>query len=177
MSPAPLPDPQRLITDTDLSTGLSHFSASTPESLAVKHDLGGALFRLAYLTDAHPIDLDHRRDLTAYLDHLAHGSVPPVTLPGGRGLIWYIDTPPGAASPLHRTISFDVVVQVAGEVEITLESGETRVQKPGDMVIQRSTAHTWRNPSDEEWSRMVGVMYSSNPVVLDNGTELGPTGL
>ncbi|KAJ3497708.1 hypothetical protein NLG97_g1704 [Lecanicillium saksenae] len=174
--PAPLPNPQRVITDTDLDTGVSHFNQSLPESLPVKQDLGGSLFRLGYITDKTPNTLDGS-DLSEYIDYYDNGKVPPVTLPDGRGMIWYIDTPPGEGSPLHRTVSFDVVVQVQGEIEITLESGEKRIQKPGDMIIQRATAHQWRNPSKTQWARMVGVMYSSHPVVLNNGTELGPMGL
>ncbi|KAJ6787642.1 hypothetical protein PWT90_06628 [Aphanocladium album] len=163
--PNPLPNPQRVITDTDLKTGISRFFTDTPESLDVKQNLGSSLFRLAYLADRTPADLDGA-DLTRYLDYLANASVPPVTVSDGRGVVWYIDTPPGKGSPFHRTVSFDVVIQVAGEIEITLESGEKRIQKPGDMVIQRSTAHTWRNPSEDKWARMVGVMYSSNPIVF-----------
>ena len=176
-TPEPLPNPQRVITDTDLETGVSHFNTTLDESLAVKQDLGGSLFRLGYITDKTPATLDGT-DLTEYTDYLENASVPPpVTLPDGRGVVWYIDTPPGKGSPFHRTTSFDVVIQVAGEIEVTLESGETRIQRPGDMLIQRATAHAWRNPSEDKWARMVGVMYSSKPVVLKNGTELGPSGL
>ncbi|KAL4735887.1 hypothetical protein BDV11DRAFT_208113 [Aspergillus similis] len=175
-TPEPLPNPQRVITDTDLETGISHFNTALNESLAVKQDLGGSLFRLGYITDKTPNTLDGT-DLTNYIEYLENGSVPPITLPDGRGMVWYIDTPPGKGSPSHRTVSFDVVIQVAGEIEVTLESGEKRIQKPGDMLIQRATTHTWRNPSKDKWARMVGVMYSSNPVVLKNGTELGSTGL
>ncbi|KAI2838252.1 hypothetical protein CBS147343_8483 [Aspergillus niger] len=175
-TPEPLPNPQRVITDTDPETGISHFNTTLDESLAVKQDLGGSLFRLGYITDKTPNTLDGT-DLTNYIEYLETASVPPVTLPDGRGMMWYIDTPPGKGSPAHRTVSFDVIIQVAGEIEVTLESGEKRIQKPGDMLIQRATTHTWRNLSKDKWARMVGVMYSSNPVVLKNGTVLGPSGL
>jgi hypothetical protein len=116
-------------------------------------------------------------DLTNYINYLENASVPPVTLPDGHGMVWYIDIPPGKGSPSHRTVSFDVVIQIAGEIEVTLASGEKRIQKPGGMLIQRATTHTWRNPSKDKWAGMVGVMYSSKPVVLKYGTELGPSGL
>jgi quercetin dioxygenase-like cupin family protein len=163
-TPEPLPNPQRVITDTDLETGVSHFDTRLDESLAVKQDLGGSLFRLGYVTDKTPNTLDGN-DLTNYADYLENASVPPVTPPDGRGMMWYIDTPPGKASPFHRTTSFDVVLQISGEIEVTLESGEKRIQRPGDMLIQRATAHSWKNPSKDKWTRMVGVMYSSNPIV------------
>ncbi|KAL4748032.1 hypothetical protein BDW72DRAFT_196168 [Aspergillus terricola var. indicus] len=142
----PLPNPQRVITDTDLETGISHFNTTLDESLAVKQDLGGSF-------------------------------VPPATLPDGRDMVWYIDTPPGKGSSSHRTVSFDVVIQIAGDIEATLESGEKRIQKPGDMLIQPATTHIWRNPSKDKWARMVGVMYSSIHVVLKDGTELAPSRL
>ncbi|BCS15606.1 hypothetical protein ALUC_70839A [Aspergillus luchuensis] len=175
-TPAPLPNPHRVITDTNLDTGISFFNTTLSESLAVKQDVGGSLFRLGYITGRTPNTLNGT-DITDYIDYLKTASVPPITLPDGRGMMWYIDTPPGEGSPAHRTVSLDVVIQVAGEIEVTLESGEKRIQKPGDMLIQRATTHTWKNPSNDTWARMVGVMYSSNPVILNNGTVLGASGL
>lgn len=77
-----------------------------------------------------------------------------------------IDFPPGAVSPMHRTISVDYGVVVAGEVELSLESGEKRVLKTGDTMIQRATMHQWKNLSDTEWCRMVFVMMPSQAVVV-----------
>ncbi|KAL3431421.1 hypothetical protein BDV09DRAFT_198717 [Aspergillus tetrazonus] len=139
-APEPLSNPQRVIIDTDLETGISHFNTTLDESLAVKQDLGGSLFRLGYITDKTPNTLDGT-DLTNYIDYLKNASV------------------------------------IAGDIEVTLESGEKRFQKLSDMLIQRATTHIWRNPSKDKWARMVGVTYSSNPVVLKGGTELGPSGL
>lgn len=39
--------------------------------------------------------------------------------------------------------------------EITLDSGESRAMKLGDMSAQRGTMHKWRNCSDTERGRMV----------------------
>jgi quercetin dioxygenase-like cupin family protein len=86
--------------------------------------------------------------------------------------VWYIDMPPESASPMHRTVSLDVVIQIVGEVELTLESGETRIIKPGDVTVQRSTMHMWRNPSATEWTRMIGIMVECKPVEV-GGKTLG----
>lgn len=52
----------------------------------------------------------------------------------------------------------DYVVIIEGEMELTLDSGEKRVARKGDMVVQRGTMHSWRNPSETEWSRAMYVM-------------------
>lgn len=49
----------------------------------------------------------------------------------------------------HRTPTVDVIVIVAGEMELTLDGGEVVQLTPGDSVIQRGTMHTWRSISDE----------------------------
>lgn len=51
---------------------------------------------------------------------------------------------PGLLSPMHRTVSLDYGVVLEGEVELVLDSGETRVLKRGDVAIQRGTCHAWR---------------------------------
>ncbi|KAB8356314.1 hypothetical protein FH972_023898 [Carpinus fangiana] len=60
-----------------------------------------------------------------------------------------------------------------GTIELTLSNGEQRIIKPGDITIQRSTLHKWRNPSTTEWSRMIVVMTECQPVVTKNGGALG----
>lgn len=166
-TPPPLPDPNRHITDND-ANGRSSFSKAVPSALPVARDLGGALFRLGYIAPKAPAQLTNQADLKAYQASLE--DLPPLVPPGGNAIVWYIDTPPGGTSPMHRTVSLDIVVQIAGEIELTLESGETRLMKPGDLTVQRSTLHAWRNPSETQWARMLGVMAECEPVVVDGKT-------
>lgn len=170
MADQPLPNPNRYITDND-DDGQSFFAKAVPESLPVVNDLGGALMRLGYTTGRPPVELTNDTDLNVYQTSLK--VLPPLVTQGGGANVWYIDTPPDSESPMHRTVSLDFVIQVAGEIELTLASGEQRIIKPGDMTIQRSTLHKWRNPSKTKWSRMVGVMAECQPVVTKNGV-LGP---
>lgn len=79
---------------------------------------------------------------------------------------------PGNASPLHRTVSLDYAVIIFGEVELSLDSGEKRTMGPGEAVVQRATAHAWRNTSETEWARMLFCMIPSEKVVV-GGRELG----
>ena len=143
-----LPNPTRVITTTNLDNGTSTFNTTVPESLAVVRNLNGALFRIGYVTGQPPISLANNNDIGTYVANLENP--PPLVPAGGGPVVWYIDTPPSAASPLHRTVSLDFVIQLQGEIELTLESGETRLLKTGDLTIQRSTMHAWRNPSKTE---------------------------
>ncbi|KAL1876189.1 hypothetical protein VTK73DRAFT_9627 [Phialemonium thermophilum] len=162
-----LPDPKRYITHNN-SDGKAVFSNAVSDSVPVVRDLGGALTRLAYITARPPVSLTDGVDVEAYTRALSE--IPPLVPPGGGAVVWYIDTPPGASSPLHRTVSFDIVVQLQGEMELTLDSGESRLVRPGDVTLQRSTMHMWRNPSHDKWSRMIAVMSESQPVVVGGRT-------
>ena len=161
-SPPP-PDPRRYITDTN-ADGKAFFSTALSAPLPVVNDLGGALFRLGYVTGRPPVLLNDQADINAYANSLQN--LPPLVPPGGGAVVWYIDTPPNTTSPLHRTVSLDIVIQLEGEIELTLDGGETRLMKPGDLTIQRSTLHAWRNPSSTKWTRMLAIMSESQPVVV-----------
>ncbi|RWA14551.1 hypothetical protein EKO27_g617 [Xylaria grammica] len=169
-----LPNPTRVITTMNLEDGVSSFDSSFDESLRVIQNLGGALFRLAYTSDQAPQALNGS-DLDTYGGY--RKNVPHLVTPGGGANVWYIDTPPGAESPLHRTVSLDFVIVVEGELQLILDSGEMRVLKPGDLVIQRGTTHQWKNVSKDKWVRMIGVMAAIQPIALNDGTKLGVSGL
>ncbi|KAI0441083.1 cupin domain protein [Xylaria telfairii] len=170
----PPPNPARVITTTNLENAASIFDKTFDESLEVTQNLGGSLFRLAYVSGRAPQALNET-NLSVYGSYLQN--IPPLIVPGGGATVWYIDTPPGAGSPLHRTISLDFVIVIEGELQLSLDSGEKRQLKPGDMIIQRGTTHQWTNLSKDTWVRMIGVMSESDPIVLNNGTTLGTAGL
>ena len=81
--------------------------------------------------------------------HIPHGSV-----------IRVIDFGPGLESPLHRAMSIDYGVVLEGEFELTLDSGESRIMRRGDVSVQRATAHKWRNitAGGTEPGRMMWVL-------------------
>lgn len=162
-----LPNPNRFITKTT-AEGRSVFLSNVPEALSIIRNLNGTLFRLGYVTDRPPVSLNDDVDISTYDTYLQNP--PPLLVPGGGAVVWYIDTPPGDESPLHRTISLDLVIQLEGEIELKLDSGETRLLRPGDLAIQRATKHAWRNPSKTRWARMLGVMSETQPLVVDNQT-------
>ncbi|KAI1819440.1 cupin domain protein [Xylaria intraflava] len=170
-----LPDPARVITTTNSQTGVSSIYTTLSESLPVTRNLGGTHIRLAYVSDRAPQPLNGNGDLAAYGGFLEN--VPQLVVPGGGSTVWYIDLAPGSESPLHRTVSLDFVFLIEGELELMIDSGETRMLRPGDTVIQRGTMHQWKNHSKDKWVRMIAVMAQCEPIVLDDGTELGSAGL
>jgi quercetin dioxygenase-like cupin family protein len=80
--------------------------------------------------------------------------------------------PPGAVSPMHRTVSLDYGVVLEGEMELVLDSGETRLLKRGDLAVQRGTLHAWRNTNKTEWARMLYFLQESEPLEV-GGAKLG----
>lgn len=52
---------------------------------------------------------------------------------------------PGHARFTHRTETVDYAILLSGEIDLELDSGEVVHLKPGDVVVQRGTIHTWVN--------------------------------
>lgn len=44
-----------------------------------------------------------------------------------------------------------------GELELTVEGGDKKVLKAGDIVVQRAPMHKWKNLSRTEGARYVAV--------------------
>ncbi|KAI9643295.1 hypothetical protein NHQ30_007912 [Ciborinia camelliae] len=78
-----------------------------------------------------------------------------------------IDSAPGLDSPMHREMSLDYGIE--GELEITLDSSESRVMRPGDVLLQRATMYKWRNCSKKKLARVVFVLLDGVEVKEDLG--------
>ncbi|TKX22734.1 cupin domain-containing protein 5 [Elsinoe australis] len=157
----------RYITDHD-NSGKAIISDRIPSELPLTTiPSRGAVFALQYSTTTFPAKLDGS-DLDTYESHLKHG--PGVAISQGT-VIRTVDMEPGHLSPMHRTISLDYGIVVEGEIEIVLDSGETRLLKRGDSCIQRATNHAWRNPSKTEWARVVFILVGAEKPKV-NGKEL-----
>lgn len=64
----------------------------------------------------------------------------------GQGSVFRItEWAPGHARFPHRTETVDYVILLSGEIDCELEDGEVVHMKPGDVLIQRGTIHTWVN--------------------------------
>lgn len=75
---------------------------------------------------------------------------------------------------MHRTLSVDYAVVLAGEIVCKLDCGEEKVFKTGDFLVQRGVNHEWHNRQDVP-CRLAFVMASAEKVVLENGTDLEET--
>ena len=82
-----------------------------------------------------------------------------------------MDFAPGSEAVMHRTQSLDYGIVVEGQVEMILDEG-VRVLGRGDVAVQRSTNHGWRNVSRTEWARMFFVLQDCEKVVV-GGREMG----
>ncbi|KAL2128907.1 hypothetical protein VTI74DRAFT_8485 [Chaetomium olivicolor] len=163
-----LPVPNRFITTHD-AEGRAIIDESIPAA-APFYSLGkdDASFAQCYVSSEFPVNISNDADKTAYSNFL--NNPPGLTVSGGT-VLRYVDMPPGALSPMHRTVSLDYGVVLEGEVDLVLDSGETRAMKRGDICIQRATMHAWRNRSDTEWARMLYVLQPVQPTTVA-GKEL-----
>lgn len=164
--PNNLPSINRYITDHD-STGQAVFNQTFPDRLEWQ-PVGTANFALGYTTSSYPVHFydksknDTTADIAQYSQYLENK--PGIVIPGGT-VLRIVDCAPGSLSPMHRTVSLDYGVVLEGEIELILDSGETRRMKKGDVSIQRGTMHAWRNVAPEgQWSRMLYVLQESDPV-------------
>ncbi|KKY31576.1 putative cupin domain protein [Diaporthe ampelina] len=163
-----LSTPSRFITDHD-ANGLSVFNTSIPDLLPTQIVGDRSKFHLGYVTDKIPADLAGGSDIATYSSFL---STPPgIFLPGGS-VLRIIDMKPAGESIMHRTQSLDYGIVLDGEIELVLDSGESRTLKRSDVAIQRGTNHLWRNKSKTEWGRMLFVTLEAKPIEV-NGKVLG----
>lgn len=158
-----LPSLKRFITAHDSSSKKAVFSDAVSED--TKFDrIPGAAFGLGYVTKGFPVELNKDADLQVYKPYLES---PPGLVATGGTVLRFVDMEPGLLSPMHRTVSLDYGVVIEGEVELVLDSGETRKMKRGDVAIQRGTMHAWRNLSSTSWARMMYVLQECKPVEVD----------
>jgi quercetin dioxygenase-like cupin family protein len=109
---------------------------------------------------------DPNNDLSATTTLISTNTHAAKVFPEASTVFRRIDSPPGSVTPMHRTISVDYGIVISGEVELSLESGEKRILRAGDTVVQRATMHQWRNLSETEWCRMLFVMMPAQDLVV-----------
>lgn len=166
----PFPPPRRYIS-THTADGCSVFHTELPPELphqVIREDLE---FYLAYTTSTFPIDVENDVDIKRYRAFL-EGEKPGLINKGGS-VLRVTDFGPGSRlePPMHRTISVDYGIVTAGEIESVMDSGERRLLKVGDIMIQRETNHAWHNPSPDKWARVTFVLSEARPITI-GGVDL-----
>lgn len=188
----PLPIARRIISTHDAETGQAVFCSTMEETSPWRpfpNPSTGIPARnmQIYSTSTFPVhglsppstatsEADADADLKAYRKDL-EAPLPP----GGHSqatMCRIVDFPPRSISGMHRTLTLDYAVILDGSVEWALDSGHSKVMHRGDVLVQRGTAHSWRNVTPEAdnggWLRMFFVMLPIEKVVLHNGQVLEP---
>ena len=123
------------------------------------HDLA---FSLVWHTDSSPAKVQGSWEEF-------HGKAVPYENTTGT-ILRIADCLPGASTPMHRTISLDYAVVLAGEITLEMDDGIEVLLRSGDVVVQRGTIHAWHNKS-KDVVRLLFVLIASEGVVID-GKEL-----
>jgi len=164
-----LPSLNRYITAHD-QNGKAVFSTRLSESMP-KQEVNGFPFGLAYTSNEFPAQLSEDADITRYEANVI--SPPGLAISTGT-VCRIVDFPSAAESPMHRTVSLDYGVVLEGEVELSLDSGEKRVMKRGDVAIQRATNHAWKNVTPNGGcARMLYVLTPCQPIQVEGLGVLG----
>jgi quercetin dioxygenase-like cupin family protein len=124
----------------------------------------GMEIAFCYGTSRFPPQFTSDTDINDYQHLIANP--PGIVIPNGSAAR-LVDFPPGYVSPMHKSISLNYNFVVQGEVEMILDSGETRRLLPGDMAVQRAVNHAWRNVSETEWARITAFVV---PAIEAEGT-------
>ncbi|KAI5785822.1 hypothetical protein EDC01DRAFT_750238 [Geopyxis carbonaria] len=155
---------QRLITTHNAAGEAVFHTVDTGDHHRVMQG-GIAAANILYSTIDTPVDLTDEVDVKA-----AAAAEPPLHIHNGS-VARMVDFAPGVESPLHRALSIDYGVMIEGEMELRLDSGETRIMKPGDVSVNRGGAHVWRNVSDTKPARMIFILLDIKPLIV-NGKPL-----
>ena len=162
-SQCPFPPPQRFIS-THTVDGKSVFYTDIPSEIPCQPIRRDLEFYLAWTTCTFPVDISKDTDIQRYRAFL-DGTKPGLTNKGGV-VLRVCNFAPGSElePPMHRTISVDFGIVTAGEIESVMDSGESRLMKVGDIMVQRETNHAWRNPSKNSWARVVFVLQEARAI-------------
>ncbi|ORY71067.1 uncharacterized protein BCR38DRAFT_358122 [Pseudomassariella vexata] len=124
---------------------------------------GAAVQNILYSSGRNPIQLNGNADLE-YIKknpslHIPHGVV-----------VRMIDFAPGTESEFHRSICIVFGTVCEGELEYSLDGGESRRMRPGDVSVNRATMHKWRNVSSDKPARILYFLLDVEPVVVNGKT-------
>jgi len=147
--------------------GESVFEPRVTSEVPIKEYPGGMRIAFCFATQGFPVDLEDDKDLGA-CEQLANYP-PGKMIPNGTAAK-LIDFPPGYPSPMHRSMSINYNFVIEGQVECISDSGETRLLKQGDFLMQRAVMHSWRNTSGTTWAKITTVVFPVKSFAVDGKT-------
>jgi hypothetical protein len=158
---------RRIVTGHNAS-GLS--ALKTDESLpGVSRGIDGITGWELWSTDQMPVDNSAAADAAQRAGFVKH-LIPNYVGTGGGTTFRIDEIAPGAARFTHRTETVDYCIQLSGELDCELESGEVVHLKAGDVFINRGGLHTWVNNGSVP-SLGAAIMVDALPVEV-GGKEL-----
>lgn len=125
---------------------------------------------LVYAT-ALPTDISNETDIESTTTYQNNGLPDQRTTVANGVAAAIIRFKPGADSAFHRTRTCDIGIVSEGMLEITLDSGEVRVLKRGDTLVQRGPMHKVKNITpDNAWAAMFFVALDARPIQIGEKT-------
>ena len=85
-----------------------------------------------------------------------------------------VEYAPGVSPRMHRTVTVDYAVVMAGEIDMVLDGGKEVHLKQGDVLVQRGTVHDWINRGSVPCV-IAFVLIAAKPVEVA-GKTLGALG-
>ncbi len=131
---------RRVVTGHD--ENLKSYIVSDGPAENVRENRTGHASTLIWSSDKMPVDITSDEDFGAR----TLGTAPPPN--GTRFTVHEIEPHLDYEPIFHRTDTLDYVLVIKGRLQMKLDKDETELG-PGDMVIMRGTAHSWRNVGDE----------------------------
>jgi uncharacterized cupin superfamily protein len=118
-------------------------------------------------TDQMPIDNSPAADAAQRAGFVKHTNY----VGDGVGTTFRINEwAPGSVRFTHRTETLDYAILLSGELDCELENDEVVHMKPGDVLIQRGTIHTWVNRGSVP-AVVAFILIDAKPVEV-NGQEM-----
>ena len=134
---------------------------------AVARVAGGISGCEIWSTDQMPIDNSSATDAAQRAGFIKHSNY----VGNGGGTTFRINEwAPGHARFTHRTETMDYAIVLSGEIDLEFDSGEVVHLKPGDVVVQRGTMHTWVNRGSVP-AVTAFILIDAKPVEV-NGEEM-----
>jgi quercetin dioxygenase-like cupin family protein len=152
--PNNLRTPVRFVTGHN-TDGTSIFETAISEKPPTNNFSDDMQIAFCYGTQGFPIDVSDGKDIRVY-ENLVQDP-PGILVPDGSAAR-IVDFAPGYMTPMYRSMSLNYNVVIEGEVEVLLDSGESRTLQRGDTLVQRAINHAWRNTSATEWARITAVV-------------------
>ncbi|CCT74949.1 related to Cupin domain protein [Fusarium fujikuroi] len=131
-----------------------------------------AVANIIYSTRETPVNLNDDTDVVK-----AKQEEPPFHYRNGS-IVRMIDFGPGVESPFHRSLTIDYGIVIEGVFELTLDSGEMRIMRQGDVCVQRATAHKWKNITGNETmpGRMMWILLDAEELSVGGNKVEGYLG-